>query len=52
MRDQAKQKYNDEVNDKDGIAADDDKVIDQDLIDAKIDITDGMLEKIQDGESD
>ena len=39
MREAAKQKYNDEVNDKDGAAVEEDKAVDQDLIDAKIDVT-------------
>jgi len=51
MREAAKTKYNDEVN-VDGVVQDDEKVIDQELIDAKIDVTDGMLQLIQDKESD
>ena len=52
MRDQAKQKHSDEAQDKDANAsgpADDGKnAIDQELIDAKIDVTHKMIEKIQD----
>ena len=46
MREAAKVKYNDEVDDKEGAVKDEEKQIDQDLIDAKIEITDGMLEYI------
>ena len=52
MREAAKVKYGDEVNDKDGAVKDDDKQADQDLINAKIEITEGMLEYIQDGNSE
>lgn len=39
MREAAKQKYSDELGDKDGVVADEEKNVDQDLIDAKIEIT-------------
>jgi hypothetical protein len=49
MREQAHAKYSDEVNDKDGAVKEDEKLIDQDLVNAKIDVTEGMLENIQEG---
>jgi hypothetical protein len=51
MKEAAKQKYNDEVNDKDGVV-EEEKTVDQDLIDAHIDVTQGMLEAIQTGNED
>ena len=46
MRELAKQKFNDDINDKDGTVAEEEKTVDQDLIDAHIDVTDGILEAI------
>lgn len=52
MKDNAKIKYGDEVNDKDNAQVGEEKVIDQEMIDAKIEITEGMLENIVDGKSE
>ena len=52
MKENAKIKYGDEVNDKDNAQEGEEKVVDQDMIDAKIDITEGMLDTIVEGKSE